>query len=251
MKKITVLSMLLVLAMMFCACGSENSSSDKSSEEANVKISTPYVDLKVTESIDENVSHEETDPEKEPYTITFKSKKDDTELFSLVFNGEGKYLFGTLVGEDKNTVIYYNMPALDEDSDNYEQNRSYQEKLKEILNGLTADYEIILNEKVDHKDTSNFDIKTSVVTLKYPNKWKDKVKVEVVDNTVKFTNDKTPVFDLVFKKCDGYLLGTYKETPIYIVEYPVKTDEQAAMQQDVNVILKYLMKDPNFQMNNQ
>ena len=47
----------------------------------------------------------------------------------------------------------------------------------------------------------------------------------------------------------AHLLGTYKDTPIYIVDYPVETDEQAAMQEDVNVILQYLMEDPKFTIN--
>lgn len=252
MKKWYVVVAAALIAVLLAACGSQSDGKPENAatvDSAGVKyniIETPYANLRVTEDFDENVAHKETG--KEPYVLTFSSKKDDTELFSIVFNGKGNTLFGTIVGEDANTVIHTNLVKLDENSENYETNRAYQDKLKDILSCLTADYEIILGEEVDHETTSDFDIETPVVTLKYPNKWKNKVKVEVTDDSVKFSNNGTPVFDLVFKETKGYLLGTYKETPIYMVEHPVKTNEQAAMQQDVNVILKHLMKDPNFKM---
>ena len=252
MKKIIIAAILLICVSLFCACGSQSDGNPESAatvDSAGVKyniIETPYANLRVTEDFEENVAHKETG--KDPYVLTFSSKKDDTELFSIVFNGKGDTLFGTIKGEDANTVIHTNLVKLDENSENYETNRAYQDKLKDILSCLTADYEIILGEEVDHETTSNFEIQTSVVTLKYPNKWKNKVKVEVTDDSVKFSNNGTPVFDLVFKETKGYLLGTYKDTPIYMVEHPVKNNEQAAMQQDVNVILKYLMQDPNFKM---
>lgn len=252
MKKMTIAALLLICTVLFCACGSQSNSGSESAatvDSAGVKysiIATPYADLRVTEDFEKNIAHKETG--KDPYTLTFSSKKDNTELFSIVFNGKGDSLFGTIKGEDANTVIYTNLAKLDESSENYETNRAYQNKLKDLLNCLTADYEIILGEEVDHKITSNFEIETPLVTLKYPNKWKDKVKVEVTGDSVKFSDNGTPLFDLVFKETDGYLLGTYKGTPIYMVEHPVKNDEQAAMQQDVNVILKYLMMDSNFVM---
>ena len=62
-------------------------------------------------------------------------------------------------------------------------------------------------------------------------------------------NNGDKVFDLRFENCDGYLLGTYKNTPIYIVEYKAKNDDQVAMQQDVNVIINNLSKDKNFNIN--
>jgi len=253
MKKWYAVVAIALIAVLFSACGSHSESGsskaaatvDSAGEKFNI-IATPYANLRVTEEFEENITHEET--AKEPYTLTFSSKKDNTELFSLIFNGKGKTLFGTIVGEDANTVVYITLAELDENSDNYEINRANQSKLKDVLNCLTADYEIILDQEVDHAITSNFEIKTPLVTLKYPNKWKDKVKVEVTEDSVKFSDNGTPVFDLVFKETKGYLLGTYNGTPVYMVEHPVKNDEQAAMQQDVNVILKYLMKDPNFKM---
>ena len=110
------------------------------------------------------------------------------------------------------------------------------------------DYDFVAGERIEYEDNSTFDIVTPVVTMKYPAKWKDKVTVTVTSDRVSFVNDGTPIFDLVFSDEEGYLLGTYSGTPISIVDYPVTTDEQAAMQEDVNVILGFLFNDPNFEM---
>lgn len=103
--------------------------------------------------------------------------------------------------------------------------------------------------KAKTESTDTYDIKTKVTTLKYAAEWKDKVKTTVTDTKVSFKVDNTPIFDIVFEKCDGYLLGTYKGTPIYIVEYPVEGYEQARMVEDINVILENLLKDKNFVVN--
>ncbi len=91
--------------------------------------------------------------------------------------------------------------------------------------------------------------KTDLVTLHYPEKWKSKATVNTEKNVVHFYNGKTPLFDLRFEECDGYLLGTYSGTPIYMVEYPVTKEEDIAMQQDVNTIIQNLSKDKNFVIN--
>ena len=85
--------------------------------------------------------------------------------------------------------------------------------------------------------------------MKYPAKWQDKVEISVSDEGVKFSASGVPLFDLVFAEGDGFLLGTYNGTPIYIVDYPVETEEMLAMQEDVNVILQYLIEDSNFKIN--
>ena len=84
--------------------------------------------------------------------------------------------------------------------------------------------------------------------MKYPAKWREDVQIDVSDDGVRFSNNGTALFDLLFHECDGYLLGSYNGTPIYIIDYPVDDAEQANMQEDVNVILQYLMDDPSFQI---
>lgn len=212
-----------------------------------VTISTPYADLRLPASFDKAVSHEETG--NEPYVITFKSRTDETELFSIIFNGTGEYLVGTLMGEEKNTVVHANTNDLDQNDQNYESNLFYQEQLYLILGYLAEDYNLVPEEAIDDEDPMDFEIQTSLVTLYYPSRWKEKVEIEVLDNGVKFSAAGTPLFDLMFEECDGYLLGTYQETPIYMVEYPVETEEQAAMQAGVNTILQHLTEDPSFTIN--
>lgn len=253
MKKIVSLVLCFACLLVFNACGIERkgvdaNTSDSVSEEKVMRVSTPYAELCLPEMFDGVVANKVIS--KDPYTVSFYVIADKTELFSLAFDGSGDILMGTLVADEKNTVIYMNIPKLDSRKKNYDTYCGYQEAVNTIMTHLASDYTFKINELVEDGDTSTFDIETSVVTMKYPNKWKDKVQVKVSDDGVKFSNNGTPLFDLSFIECDGYLLGTYKNTPIYVVDYTVKTDEQMAMQEDINVILQNLMSDSNFVINN-
>lgn len=87
------------------------------------------------------------------------------------------------------------------------------------------------------------------------------VNIEVTDSAVHFTYQDEKLFDMVFfeaENTDGaYLLGTYDETPIYIVSYSVDessfSEEELsnynAMQANVNVILENLEKEEKFEIN--
>lgn len=188
---------------------------------------------------------------KDKVTVTVSDNKaafacGDIALFDLLADSDEGYVLGT-VCEDEYTVlsiVSYDI-ADTENTDVF----AMQEDLNVILQNLMNDYEFVVGEAVEKEDTSTFDIETSVVTMKYPAKWQGVVTVDVSEEKVSFSNNWTPLFDLVFSECDGFLLGTYNNTPIYIVDYPVNSDEQAAMQEDVNVILQYLMEDPNFIIN--
>lgn len=249
MKKIMILLLSALLALALCACGAEKAEDSADAEENPGSLSTPFAELSLPEEFEDNVESEVTS--EDPYTISFKAKDDGTELFSLVFGGDGEdgILMGTLPGEDENTVVYMQIPELEEKDKNYDSHASYQEGVNTIMDGLAKDNGLVIDQIVEKEDDSTFDIKTSVVTMKYPAKWQDKVTVKVGKEKVKFSNGDTPLFELVFKKCDGFLLGTYDGTPIYIVDYKVDNDEQAAMQEDVNVILQYLMEDKKFKIN--
>ena len=257
MKKIIALTMALLCVLLLCACGTNsetgNSSADDPAaennlaEEETVTVSTPYADLRVPKSVDAAVSNEVTG--NDPYVITFKSNASGLELFSFQFGGSGDSLLGTLIGESENTVIYLRIPELEEGTEHYEDDLFYQSQMNVIIGHLSEDYEIVFNEIVEREDSALFDIETSVVTLKYPEKWKDQVQVDVQKDSVKFSANGTPLFDLMFKEGSGYLLGTYQDTPIYMVEYPVENEDQAAMQMGVNTILQELMKDSNFVVN--
>lgn len=130
------------------------------------------------------------------------------------------------------------------------ENNSKQELPDAVEQTEEKDYDFRINELVAEENTATMDIEGTPIPIKYPKKWETAVQTEITEDRVKFSNNGTPLFDLVFTECDGYLLGTYKDTPIYIVDYEASADEQLAMQEDVNVILKYLMNDPDFKINN-
>ena len=249
MKKRFAYVLVLACAVLLCACGTTPNEKDAQAqaepEETVTTISTPYADICVPESLESSVTHEVTC--ESPYTLTFKAN-DGAELFTLIFNGTGDILMGTLVGETENTVIYMNVPMIDEQSENYETYCGYQNAVNTIANHLEKDYDFRINELVAEDSSVTMDIEGAPVPMKYPEKWKNDVQTEVTEGRVKFSNNGTPLFDLVFTDCDGYLLGTYNDTPIYIISYDVSTDEQYAMQDDVNVILEHWMKDPNFKV---
>ena len=256
MKKYTAFAFLLLCVIMITACSTVKDKAPAtldSVEDSNINsdkymVSTPYADICLPTSFQGNVKTNVLS--EEPYVLQFCSIEDDEELFELSFGGKTENLVGTLKLSDKNVVIYANFAMLDETNKNYSKYCEYREGINTIIENLVADYDFVVNQEIEYEDVSTFDIKTSVTTLKYPNKWKDKVDIDISDNGVKFSNDGTSLFDLIFSEnSDGYLLGTYNETPIYIVNYEAETDEQAQMLEDVNVILQNLIKDSNFKIN--
>lgn len=108
-----------------------------------------------------------------------------------------------------------------------------------------------------------FVIETPVVDLNYPEKWKDQVRVEQLEGdlyTVRFFailegKEEQHIFDVVFGKTDGLLLGTLEQTEIYLVYNEIAFDESwseeesneiYAMQEDVNCIIEMLQKEEGF-----
>lgn len=244
--------MILCLALFAAGCGKDRPAGsadpkDTDAAESFVTISTPYAELKAPASYEDHVTT--TVESEDPYTLCFKSAADDAVLFRLIFGGEGGDLLGTLVGEDANTVVYVDMPELDRESEHFEENAAYQEDFGTIVENLRQDYVFAVNQAIEQEDTSTFVIHTSLTDLYYPNRWKDVAQIETSDDGVKFSKDGTLVFELRFAECDGFLLGTYNGTPIYIIEHDLSGQEQADMADDVNVILEHLKEDANFSMN--
>ena len=262
MKKILIVILALVLVLSFAACGEDDTKNDPKdgtiaileSDDSETKvISTPYADLKYPSVFDGKVTNKVTS--EDPYTVAFSTVDDDTLLFSVIFNGEGDALLGTIIGEKENTVVYMNLPELDKDSENYDTNIQLQEKNSVIITNLQNDYEFILNSAVEHEDNTTFDIQTNVTTLKYPAQWKDKVTVDVSDDAVRFSYGDIKLFDLSFVETeDGFLIGKYQDTPIYLVNYELTQGDMTEleftelnlMQEDYSVILNHLVEDPNF-----
>lgn len=171
---------------------------------------------------------------------------DHEKLFTLFFNcpDQGNVL-GTVCG-DENIVI-----TIEDYDVSGDKAVSMQEDVNVILQHLMEDYDFTAGEVVVKESSDVFAIETSVTTLYYPAKWQDEVTVKVSDTKVSFTYGKESLFDLAFTETEnGYLLGTYKDTPIYVVDYEATSSEASAMQEDVNVILQHLIEDDNFVINN-
>ena len=245
MKKCFVIAMVLVMILALAACDKSANPADESDTKktgaennATYTISVEGLDLKYPEMWQDKV------------TIDISSDRaafscGDIKLFDLVFNGDEGTVLGTVCG-DKNIVISIVDYPIDT---NDKESLKMLEDVNVILDNLILDYDFVEGKAVEKADEATFNIKTDVVTMRYPAKWKEKVQVSVENECIKFSNDGTPLFDLVFAECDGYLLGVYNGTPIYIVDYSVKTDEQRAMKEDVNVILQFLMEDSSFKLN--
>lgn len=258
MKKIIGVLLLLACVLTAVSCKKAEQSIDNTEnlpdetvemnvptdqEEEGITFVTPYVELTLPSLFDGNVDAKVVS--EEPYTLAFVRSDDQTELFTLYFGGETGDVLGTLMLEGQNIVIYVSFAELDETDVNFKQNSRYQEEINTIVGYLVEDG-FAAGEAVEYEDTSVFDIKTPVVTLKYPNKWKDKVQVEVSEEKVQFYYNDRLMFEMCFFECDGYILGWYKDTPMYMVHYGPESDEEELMQEDINVIIEHLNEDPDF-----
>jgi hypothetical protein len=266
MKKLSVILAALLLILSLAACGQKSSAdptesgaaADETTAAKEIRVPTPYADLILPADYDGAVTYGVES--EDPYMLTFWAGEDEVELFSFVFNGDGKglTLIGTLIGENENTVIYARVCDLDSGSKDYLRFAAYQEEMSDIIGRLKTDYEFVTNAVIEPdqpEDRETFDIKTKVVTLKYPTEFKDKVNAAVSDDGVRFSAGGTALFDILFGEgADGHLIGTYNGTPISIALHDLDKDqlteeayqELSAMQDASNVILDYLEADANF-----
>lgn len=247
MKKYIALILMLVMIFALTACGDASKEQPEPTQDSHAEendeptytISAAGLELKYPEKWQDKVTVAVEDDR-----VCFSCG--DTKLFDLVFNKAEGAVLGTVKGEEYTTIYVVDYILDTEEKDLC----AMQEDINVILSNLMKDYDFEVGVALEKEDTATFDIETDVVTMKYPAKWQDKVSIDVSEDGVRFSTDGTRLFDLMFVECDGYLLGTYKNTPIYIVDYSVETDEQSAMQEDVNVILQHLMEDSNFAINN-
>ena len=104
--------------------------------------------------------------------------------------------------------------------------------------------------------TVSFDIETDVVVLKYPARWEEFVEIEKSEEAISFSAKGTVLFELHFNEVDGYLLGMYDKTPVYVISHDIDEEYYTAqeyemlcsMQEDINVIIEHLDKDRKFKM---
>ena len=184
--------------------------------------------------------------------VIAQEQKDGSLLFSVdgatiftLYADELHDILGTVIG-DKNTVLSATLEKINPaETDKV----AMQEDINIILLHLSEDYDFVPGTAIPSENYDMIPIKTSVAELYYPAKWKDQVKIEVNDDKVSFTADGTPLFDVVFRECEGNLLGTYGDTPIYIVEYEVTEESHSLMQMGISDILEHLMEDEKFVVN--
>lgn len=251
MKRILLLAFIFALVIPFSACGSQQQqqqSADAATKDEPTQSMQIGIDKGDTFTIKAG-GLELKYPAKWKDKVTVKADENqaaftrgDDKIFDILFQSDKGTLLGTVKGE-KNTVISvvdYKADPKDEEL------MEMQSDLNVIISHLSEDYDFAVGEKIRAEESGTFEIETPVVTLQYPSKWKDKVTVDITNDGVMFSNSGDKLFDLMFVEGNGYLLGKYDDTPIYVVDYKVKTDEQRDMLSGINVILEHLREDSHF-----
>ncbi len=257
MKRLLLISVLIfALIISLSACGGNGQGSGATNDEAavsatsdealkNIQIGASKGDTYAIEAGGLVLKYPAKWKDKVEVTLSDNRAsftRGDDKLFDILFNSDKGNVLGTVKGDNYTVVSVVDYKTDKADAELTEMVND----INVIINNLSKDYDFAVGERIVDTDSSVFDIKTSVTTLKFPSKWKDKVKVDVTDDGVKFSSGDTKVFDIMFVEGDGYLLGKYNDTPVYVIDYPVKEQEQMEMQAGINVILSNLREDSNF-----
>ena len=213
------------------ASSSATSDSAKDQKEAMTEIKLGELTLKYPEKWKDSVQVKVTET-----TAAFSSK--DQKLFDIIIGDSDEYLLGTTA--DGISVHLKTYEVKDDD-----ELLAMQEDSNVILNNLIKDYQLSTdNDKPTEPPC--FAIETSVVTLYYPEKWKDEVTVAENDGAVTFSCGDTDLFAILFNSDDGYLLGTYDGVALSLVNYEVTEEKHMMMQEASNDVLQHLYEDKKF-----
>lgn len=256
-KQFVIIVTILLFIIILAGCSVRkdtplDSSGFATDESTDVTVyKTKYCDLKYPTRWANKVKVEID--ESGAYTVKF-AMNDGTPVFDLVFAGQTGLILGTLEGKDANTVLHFVDYPMDENDSRYNEFCTMAEDINVIIENLVRDYSFVPGEEIIKEDQTIFEINTPVAILHYPAKWKDQVDIALSDTSVKFSCGEHKLFDLYFDGEEGSLMGTYKGKPIRIVSYDINPsvmsgemfDQLCAMQEDVNVILQYLMEDTDF-----
>lgn len=210
-------------------------------------ISTEYADLKYPGKWADRVT-----VKTEGNAVRFSSGS--VSLFDILFNGTEGVVLGTIQGEDRNTVVRMINYAIPADAADYDACCGMQEDVNFIMEALKNDYDFVAGKEVLKEDDSVFEIRTGVISLYYPNKWKDVVDVSVEDDAVRFSCGETPLFSVLFGQSEGSVLGSCNGTSVSITFDELdesgfsseEFDRLCAMQEDVNVVIQGLMSAEDF-----
>ncbi len=215
-------------------------------------IETPCCMLAIPSDLEGKVLYEIIGDES--FSVAFRTAEEPTPFLTFGFDQKYDTLLGTMVSEEGNRVVYVQYAELSGDElDTY---AAYQERIvNTALAYLISEYGFVVGEAIPAEETATFPVETSLVTLRYPAKWREKVRIEVSDTGAAFSCDGRRLFDIVFAPCDGDLIGTMNGTPVYLISYEIEQgaltddqfDELCAMQEDMNVVLFKLMEEPGFE----
>lgn len=241
--------MLVVLCIcgLLAACGEEN----KEDYDEFLIIETKYADLHYPSKWEDRVKTDIL--EDGGYTVRFTS--DGKSIFDISFN-EGDTLLGTLKNSDGDVGVYVLFYELDKKDKNYEDYAAMQDDVNVITENLAKDYDFSIGAPLLEDDGETFAIETEIVTMYYPQRWKDSVTVKADDKAVAFSCDETPLFTIHFGSGKGELLGTYDGTELWLETFDFDEKKLSAeqisiyeaMQEDVNVILQNLYDDKKFEL---
>lgn len=192
---------------------------------------------------------------KDVYTVQF-ILNDNTPIFDLLFSGNTGPVLGTLIESEENIVIRIKNYTIDKNDSRYDDFCSMSEDVNVIIANLEKDYSFAIGQEIAKEDIATFAIKTNIVTLYYPIKWKEQVSIDISDQSIRFSCKEHKLFDILYGSSEGDLVGFYNGTIINIVSYDIdeaKVSDEiyrqlCAMQEDVNVILQHLMEDPAFKI---
>lgn len=184
------------------------------------------------------------------------------QLFDLFFGAGDGYLLGYIDALDTRVPVYIQSYGFPQDAfakEEFDMLCAMQEDVNVIIENLTKEYNLSDVPAPDTDDDATFTIDTKYAKLEYPQKWENRVDINVTDSGTKVSfamrssAGKLPLFDLVFGSGDGFLLGLLPDgnakVELWIVSYDVdrsklslsEFEEFCAMQEDVNVIISKLV----------
>lgn len=248
--------LLAIVLMALCACGflvacGENSKADKDNNSDLFTIETKYCDLRYPSKWEDKVKVDILDDSID--TVRFSSG--GKNVFDISFT-DGDTILGTLKTDEGTVDVYVLFYELDKKDKYYEDYAAMQDDVNVITENLAKDYDFSSGKPLLEDDGKTFEIETKIVTMHYPQRWKDSVKVEADDKAVAFSCDGTPLFTIHFGAEKGELLGTYNGTKLWLETFDFDQKKLSAeqigmyeaMQEDVNVILQNLYDDDKFEL---
>lgn len=248
-RLLAVILATLFICGIFAACGDDKKGKEGSDELFTIE--TKYADLRYPSKWEDKVKVDILDDSID--TVRFSSG--GKNVFDISFT-DGDTILGTLKTDEGTVDVYVLFYELDKKDKYYEDYAAMQDDVNVITENLAKDYDFSIGTPLLEDDGKTFAIETEIVTMYYPQRWKDSIKVEADDKAVAFSCDGTPLFTIHFGAEKGELLGTYNGTKLWLETFDFDQKKLSAeqiamyeaMQEDVNVILQNLYDDDKFEL---